>query len=577
MEGKLYKEQGKVIKQKRLSEYIEELESILERYEDLKELSEFAPEIREEISKHDTKSANKTMMMKNLRKTDEKTQQRESHQKNATSIAIQIANGINKKQRSNGQPEFNVKIVAMIMRHHDIGHTFLGHSGEWWLSNIGEDYGIGYYVHNALGPRDLIYRYRVEEEISKKIEQNHPEISKKKLARIKNSLWMVMEGINSHNGETPQTEYSPELSKTKKDFEEENLKCHTKKGFDKTVVPATPEACLARLCDKISYAPYDMVDGLREGFITELNEEYISILTKIGITEEEIKTANQNGIYDGIAKKIQQIWIQDTIKNSSNMCIKMSKEQGDLQRQLVALNNKKIVDFVVLQEDNQTYPKCLRILMNAFGNLLLKENFLSKLPEIYINPEQKKEIIEKYEHTPFYEFIKYTCDSNVKDLEYTTKIVEESTKQGILDEQEKARQIVSNGEDFKISEEFKNRDMRISEYIEYYKTKNLENYSEQQKEQDMIQVLENIKNPNKTSPLYFSPSKRIALELGRKYLATLDDFEFIQLLVNTNLITDEQHKSLTRKYKDFDFRKEQDMQANWIAISKKAREQGGAR
>ena len=101
MKDKLYKEQGKVIKQKRLSEYIEEIENILRRYENLKELSEFAPEIREEISKHDTKSANKTMMMKNLRKTDAKTQQRESHQKNATSIAIQIANGINKKLLKN--------------------------------------------------------------------------------------------------------------------------------------------------------------------------------------------------------------------------------------------------------------------------------------------------------------------------------------------------------------------------------------------------------------------------------------------------------------------------------------------
>ena len=577
MKNKLYKEQGKVIKQKRLSEYIEEIENILDRHEKLKELSEFAPEIRKEISKHDTKSANKTMMMKNLRKSDEKTKQRESHQKNATSIAIQIANGINKKQLKDKLTGFNVKIVAMIMRHHDVGHTFLGHSGEWWLSNIGEDYGIGYYVHNALGPRDLIYRYRVEEEILKKLEQNHPEISKKKLERIKNSLWMVMEGINSHNGETPQTEYSPELSKTKKDFEEENLKCHTQKGFDKTVVPATPEACLARLCDKISYAPYDMVDGLREGFITELNEEYISILTKIGITEEEIKIANQNGNYDGIAKRVQEIWIQDTIENSSNMCIKMSKEQGNLQRQLVALNNKKIVDFVVLQEDNQTYPKALRTLMNAFGNLVLKENLLTRLPELFKNPEQKKEFIGKYKNTPFYEFVKYTCDSTEEDLEYTIKIVEEATKQGILDEQEKARQIILNEEDFEISEEFKNRDMRISEYIEYYKTKNLENYSEQQKEQDMMQVLENIKNPNKTSPIYLSSSKRIALELGRKYLATLDDFEFIQLLVDTNLITEEQYKSLTRKYKDFDFRKEQYMQANWIEISKKAQEQGGAR
>ena len=30
------------------------------------------------------------------------------------------------------------------------GHTFLGHSGEWWISNKKEDLGLGYYCHNAL-------------------------------------------------------------------------------------------------------------------------------------------------------------------------------------------------------------------------------------------------------------------------------------------------------------------------------------------------------------------------------------------------------------------------------------------
>ena len=53
------------------------------------------------------------------------------------------------------------------------------------------------------------------------------------------------------------------------------------------------------------------------------------------------------------------------------------------------------------------------------------------------------------------------------------------------------------------------------------------------------------------------------------------DEEFIQLLVDTNLINQSEYESLTRKYKDFDFRKEQDMQANWIAISKKAQEEQG--
>ena len=95
-----------------------------------------------------------------------------------------------------------------------------------------------------------------------------------------------MEGINSHNGERSEREYKPDLTKTEKDFKIENLLCHTKKGFDKTVLPATPEAALMRICDKISYIPYDMVDGIREGFISGLNEEYRIVLRQLGITDK---------------------------------------------------------------------------------------------------------------------------------------------------------------------------------------------------------------------------------------------------------------------------------------------------
>ncbi len=563
-----YREAGKVIKEKRVEQYIDEIEEVLKKYKQLEELSEFSPEIQKTMAKYDIKSDKKTMMIKGLRKTDEHTTQREIHQKNATAIAIKIANGVNRKQKDIKKPGFNIKVVAMIMRRHDIGHTFLGHTGEWWLSNIGEDYGIGYYVHNALGPRELNYRYKIKDKVLQNIKQKHPNISDKKLERVKNSLWMITEGINSHNGETPETQYSPQSSKTEKDFEEENLKCHTQKGFDRKVVPATPEACLARLCDKISYAPYDMVDGLREGFITKLDEEYIGLLMQIGITREEIEKANHTGNYDAIAEKIQQIWIQDTVENSTVQCIKMSKKQGDLQRQLIKLNNTKIVDYVVLQEDNEIYPKSLRRLIHAFGNIVLKEDLIKQLPELWKSPEKKQELLEKYAQTPFGKFVEYTCGSNAEDFAYTQKIVEEATKQGILDEQEKARQIVLTGEPFCVNPEFKNRDARIKEYIKYYQTQDLENVSEEQKQQDMLQVFENIQNPRKRSYLYLSMRKRMALEMGRKYLATLDDFEFLQLLVETQLINQEQYQSLTRKYKDFDFRKEQCIQANWIAISK---------
>src|SRR5699024_1412321 len=110
------------------------------------------------------------------------------------------------------------------------------------------------------------------------------------------------------------------------------------------------------LTDKVSYAPYDMIDGLREGFISELDDEYIEVLTQIGISKQEIYEANETKKYDDITKKIQKIWIKDIVQNSDLTNIQMSEEQDLLLKQLISINNKKIVNYVVLQEDNDTYP-----------------------------------------------------------------------------------------------------------------------------------------------------------------------------------------------------------------------------
>lgn len=569
----IYKDNGKRLELLRLEDYTEEMKQALDKkYERLNELSQFIPIIRSQIAQYDTKSDKKTMMIKGLRKSNNETKQRMSHQKNHAEISVEIAKGINQKLSDEKNPKFNIKVVEVMSRFHDIGHTFLGHSGEWWLSNIGEDYGIGYYVHNAIGARELIYNKKIYDEIISKIKENNPGISDKKLNRIKSSLWLIMEAINSHNGESPQTRYSPNLLKNEKEFEDENLKCYTKKGFDKTIIPATPEACLMRLTDKVSYAPYDMIDGLREGFISELDDEYIEVLTQIGISKQEIYEANETKNYDDIAKKIQKIWIQDIVQNSDLTNIQMSEKQDLLLKQLISINNKKIVNYVVLQEDNDTYPPALKKLMNAFGRVVLREGLLESLkePNDPKNQEQFETLKEKYKNTPIYGFIEYTLNTSKEDFEYTQKIVKEATKQGIEDEQEKARQVVVNGEDFYISPEFKLRDIRIKNYIKYYESKNIKEneYSDQDKKQDVEQIMENIKSPRKRNYAYFSPRKRIALELGRKYLATLDDFEFINLLLNTNLINENEYKSLTRKYKDFDFKSEQYIQSNWSAIVK---------
>ena len=576
MEKRYTETNGKKLKLKRIEQYEDEINKILReletKQEELQELEEYSTEIKAVITDYNRKSTEETMMAKGLRKSDEETTNRKTHQENLANIAVRIAEGINRRENKQKNVGLNCKIIEIMALNHDIGHTFSGHSGEWWLSNVKEDYGIGYYCHNALGPRELIYTNQVYDEIIDTIKQSHPEVGDKKLQRIRKSLWMIMEAINSHNGERSESEYKADVGKTEKDFERENLYCHTKKGFDKTVMPATPEGALMRLCDKISYTPYDMVDGIREGFIDKLDEEYKAVLRKLGITDEEMDECELSGHYEKIARKLQTVFINDVIENSTGYIIKMSDKTSKLLHELRNLNNKKIVNFTVLKEDNETYPPAVRKFMNDFGNIIIEEKIISQLQNGGISKEKKKSLIEKYKQTPYEKFIRYTCNTNQKDFEYTQQIVEEATKQSIIDEQEKAREIVAKNEPFVPSKEFKIKDERIKSYIKYYKDKDLSNYTDEEKENDVQEMLKNIKNPMKKSQLHLDMYKRIALEMGAKYLATLNDIEFMQLLLDTKTINEQQYKSLTRKYKDINLHDEVYIQENWKKISKEQAE-----
>lgn len=560
------KESGKRIPLKRLEQYAEEIQKALQ------ELGEYSSEISSVITDYNRKSCEETMMVKGLRKSCQETTNRKTHQENLANIAVRIAKGINQKQNQNKEAGINCEIVDIMARNHDIGHTFLGHSGEWWLSNIKEDYGMGYYCHNALGPRELIYTNQIYDEIIDTIKESHPEIGENKLKRIQKSLWLIMEGINSHNGERSESEYIADTSKTEEDFERENLYCHTKKGFDKTVIPATTEAALMRLCDKISYIPYDMVDGLREGFITGLNEEYRAVLRVLGITDEEIEECRLTNHYEKIARKLQTIFINDVIENSTGTVVKMSDEVSRLMHELRNINNRQIVNFVVLKEDNETYPPALRKFMNEFGGMVIEEGILSELKDGGISVEKRKELLDKYKGTPYEGFIQYTCNTNPADFAYTTQIIEEATRQSIFDEQEKAREIVRKREPFVISEDFQLRDRRIQSYIKYYQDKDVQQYTEEDKQRDVETMMQNVKDANKKSDIHFSMDKRIALELGAKYLSTLNDIEFMQLLRETGVVNDVQYASLTRKYKDIDLKKEVYVQENWKSIAKEQAE-----
>ena len=538
----------------------------------MKRLGRFSNEIDMVLTKYNKKSCNETMMVKGLRKTSQETTNRKIHQEDLELVVGQMAKGLG----------LNESIVRIMGKHHDIGHTFLGHSGEWWISNIFDDYGLGPFCHNTLGAADLIYTDGVYDEIIDKIKTHNPGVTDKVLNRVKNSLWIIMDAINGHNGEKPDKEFTPDSAKREEDLEKEMILCYSIRGYDRKIIPATPEGCLMRIADKIAYTPLDMIDGIQEGLVRDdegniidyLDSEYKEILMKLGITEEEIDNANIKKNYTFIVEKLKERFVNDVIHNSTKRTIRMSKENMILMGELLNLNNKKAVDNVILQEDQETYPPAIRTLMNKFKDIVLSSNILQKLhsadEDINMNNE-----FEMYIGTPYEPFIRYICNMNQDDFDFTVKIVESATREQVKDELTIARELVEKREHYQDKDElgldYSSKNHRIRGYMEYYKKQlqdgKLIGYSEEDLEEEINKVLNHIKNPHQNTN-FLNMNQRVALMTGARYIATLNDIEFIQLLQDTGLINEEQHKSLTRKYKDIkNLKDEVYVQSTWKGIT----------
>ena len=542
---------------------------------DLKRLEKYANEIDMVLTLYNKKSCNETMMVKGLRKFSGETTVRKTHQEDVEKITKEIAKKLG----------LNEQIVGIMAKQHDIGHTFLGHSGEWWISNIQEDDGLGNVCHNTVGARELVFTDHVHEQIIEKIKVHNPQVSQKKLDKIKSSLWLIIDGINTHNGEKPEKEYVADTRKTERDFELEMLKCYGIKGYDRKIEPATSEACLMRLADQISYIPLDMVDGLREGLIRDeegkivdtLDEDYIQVLTALGIDRAEIDLANKEKSYSKIAEKLKEIFINDVIANSTKGKITMSPETMTLMNQLRNLNNQKAVNNVVLAEDQATYPIAIRKLRDKYAKIFMDENLdeiiRGENPTTAENPAtvQYSENDER--------FIRYILKSDEKDLDFTEAGIKMALKESIAEEMDIAREHAKNQKRYQDKEElgldYTSKNARIKLYIYDYehrwKEGRMIGYNEEKREKDIEKVYHSVISGNisKSFQQYYKDMRtRIADVMAGKYIASLNDSEFLQLLQDEKLISPEQVQSLTRKYRDIEhLLDEAYIQSNWKTIA----------
>lgn len=544
-----------------------------QKQESMKRLSKYANVINLVFTDYNRKSADETMMIKSFRKSNPESTNRKTHSENLENIAGFMAEGIG----------LNVPVVRLMGRFHDIGHTFMGHSGEWWLSEIKKNLGLGYYVHNSLGVRDLLYTHNIVEEVRNALYSVYAVDSTQKdeeIEKVCEDLWLIFDGINAHNGELSESTYVPNVEKTKEDFEQELMDCHVIEGYDRKLVPSTPEAALMRLCDKISYIPYDMIDGLREGMIDRLDEEYmdvlVSILTSSGrMKPEECVTFINHAVtkqkYNELAHKLQLTFAKDVVKNSTKTEIKMSDRMSEWMHKLRDINNRKVVNYVLMKEDHEIYPKALEELMNECAEIIKKENIVYRLNGANKDMKLSEELTEKYRDTQYLEFVKYIAGINKADFNWTQIMLEKAKQQAITDEMDKALQIFKGEEKAKKVKGQEKRERRIKIYTRLFQE---QIGGMQEKGYTCVESdFEAMKEFQKKCVLKLYPMDldSLCLEFAARYLANLSDTEFMNLLKATGKVNDEQYISLTRKYKEIDLKKEYMTHGQWDKISAEQR------
>ncbi len=250
----------------------------------------------------------------------------------------------------------NEDLIEAIALGHDIGHTPLGHQGEYILNEISQRELGEEFSHNIQSVR----HYRYVEHKGKGL----------------NLTIQVLDGIMCHNGEMLSNEYYP-MKKDTAEFLKEYELSYTNPSYTKSCRPMTLEGCVVRISDIVGYIGRDIEDAIILGKIkrSEIPKEITNVL---GTTNKEI---------------INTI-VSDIIKESLNKpYIKMSAEVYKALFALKRFNSKHIYSKSMSPEDQEYYKNGMNKLYNIYIEDLSKENKESLIYKTFIN-EQSEEYLK---------------------------------------------------------------------------------------------------------------------------------------------------------------------------------------
>ena len=247
----------------------------------------------------------------------------------------------------------NEDLIEAIALGHDIGHTPLGHEGEYILDEISKRELNENFAHNIQSVRHCMYVENKGEGLNLSIQ--------------------VLDGIMTHNGEMLSNEYSP-MKKTKEEFFKEYENAYKDLQSTKKQHPMTLEGCVVRISDIIGYIGRDIEDAIILGKIKR--EEIPENISKVlGTTNKEI---------------INTI-ILDIIKESMNKpYIKLSKEVYEALFALKKFNYENIYCKSMTNEEKEYYKKGMNQLYKKYLNDISASNKESIIFKIFLDNQSDK-------------------------------------------------------------------------------------------------------------------------------------------------------------------------------------------
>lgn len=268
----------------------------------------------------------------------------------------------------------NEDLIEAIALGHDVGHTPLGHEGEYILDKISRRELNESFAHNIQSVRDCMY-----------IENN---------GRGLNLSIQVLDGIMCHNGEMLSNEYHP-VKKTKEEFLQEFENSYKDLDSTKKCHPMTLEGCVVRISDIIGYIGRDIEDAIILGTIKR--EEIPKQISKVlGTTNKEI---------------INNI-ILDIIKESLDKpYIKLSKEVYEALFDLKKFNTEKIYSKSMTKAQKEYYEKGMNKLYEVYLKDVKDDNKDAYIFQIFLNQQSKNYLSNTKDERKVIDFIAGMTDA----------------------------------------------------------------------------------------------------------------------------------------------------------------------